>query len=218
MKKTILIICLLLFLNLKSYADYVPRYVDTERYYGNGVILIKDKIKVYEKDDENSNQDAIIDNETVKEAKNKKATASNTFLISIKDKQITVLPVKYDTDEWYYICYDQSQKLFGWVKKTENIDYYDWQDFFNIYGRKYGIYIFRNVPAGYKKLYSAPDEKSTLTDSFDFPRYISLWLINKDWMLIKATTYDGITKTGWFRWRTEKKNVIALPDFGEMNY
>ena len=87
-----------------------------------------------------------------------------------------------------------------------------WEDFLNLYGRKRGVYIFNNTPDIYKRLYSQEKEESTMVDSFNFPKHIALWLIKGNWMLVKITTYDGLTKTGWMRWRTENGAVMVFPD------
>lgn len=150
---------------------------------------------------------------TIKERGVKNPEITSTFVAYSKEYNLALLSVETDDDDWFYICYDQKRKLFGWVKKNENIDFMPWEAFMNLYGRKFGVYIFNNTPDYYKKLYSKEDEESTVVDTFNFPKHISLWLIKGNWILVKLTTYDGLTKTGWMRWRTEEGDLMAFPDF-----
>lgn len=201
---------------MKSYADCFPEFAIPSYFYGEGVIFLKGDVPVYETDDDTKEPVALIKNNDTLEIKIKgvkKALVEDSFIVYSKEKNIALLPVDIDYDDWYYVCFDQKRKLFGWVKKAENIDFATYNDLFNLYGRKNGVNIFRNVRDEFKKLYSAPDKESNVVDTFTFPKHVSLWLVSGDWILIKVTTYDDITKTGWFKWRLKDKNVIAFPDF-----
>ena len=217
MRKVFVLIILLLSGFYPVFADYLPSYSEPSFRCGTGLIAVNGEIPVYETDNENGVLSALIkignQSVTIKERGVKNPLIETTFIAYIKENNLALLSVENDTDDWYYVCYDRKRKLFGWVKKSENIDFMDWESFLNLYGRKNGIYIFRNVSDEYKKLYSAPNEDSTVVDSFNFPKHIALWLVNNDWLLVKVTTYDGYTKTGWMRWRTNDKNILAFPDF-----
>ncbi|MCD8025339.1 MAG: hypothetical protein LUE64_07380 [Candidatus Gastranaerophilales bacterium] len=191
-------------------ASYFPVYVNSSTYYGTGVISIKGNVEIYSLE----NNPQIIG--TINQNGINNLAPENVFLVS-KENGIRLLPVKSDDDEWYIVCYNQTKKLFGRIKKAENIDYMNYPQLFNLYGRKNGIYIFRNLPDKYKKLYSSPNEESTLVDSFTFPKHIALWLISGDWVLVKVTTYDAQTKTGWLRYRSENGTLFAFPDFTQEN-
>lgn len=214
----ILILIFFFFLSvLSAYADYFPSYVNPLYHYGIGVAALKGEVPVYELDDVKSNLAAYVKNDekglVIRERGVNKSFADEMFLLYKAEGALAFLSVEEDTDDWYYVCFDQKRKLFGWVRKSENIDFMSWHDFFNVYGRKNGIYIFRNVKDSDKKLYSAPDKESTVVDDFYFAKHIALWLIGGDWMLVKVTTYDGLTKTGWMRWRLDDGSIIAFPDF-----
>lgn len=214
MNKLILTIVLFIFA-LPCFADYLPGYVDSSAFYGKGVILINDALVVYDKDDDGARPLMKLKNaEALKYSLQgvKNAPVEDVFSAYSKDKKLLIMPVEADTDDWYYVCYNQKLKLFGWVKKSENVDYASWEDFFNIYGRKFGVYIFRNADEKYKRLYSSPNG-GRLVDDFYFAKQAALWLMSGDWMLVKVLTYDGKTKTGWMRWRLEDGTLIAFPDF-----
>lgn len=216
--KKILTFLIILFLGfLPAFADYLPSYINNGYHYGIGLIALKGDVPIYEMSDLKSPLAAFIKLEknkvTIKERGVKNPEITNTFVAYSKENGLALLSVEIDDDDWFYICYDQKRKLFGWVKKNENIDFMYWEDFLNLYGRKRGVYIFNNTPDIYKRLYSQEKEESTMVDSFNFPKHIALWLIKGNWMLVKITTYDGLTKTGWMRWRTENGAVMVFPDF-----
>ncbi len=215
MKKLFILLFIILSTTV-AFADYMPAYVNPSFYYGNGLISLDDSVLIYDSDNDNANVIASVTldngNIIVREKSVPYSEIENTFLAVSNEKKIMLMPVEYDTDDWYYVCYNQKMKLFGWIKKTEKIDYMSWSEFFNLYGRKYGIYLFRNINPKNKVLYSSSDIKSTKVDEFSFPKHTSLWLISKDWMLVKITTYDGETKTGWLKWRLDNGSIIAFPD------
>lgn len=211
MKKIIPIFLFLILFSLKVQASYLPSYENSNSYYGIGAVFLQGENKIY--------KNPSAESETVGSLSYGKLILNDvsaqkeeeTFLVSLPSKNLFVLPVKSDNDEWFCVCYNQKLRLFGWIKKTENTDYMSWEDFFNVYGRKYGIYIFRNVGDKNKMLYSSSDNNSNVVDKFFFAKHVSLWLIENDWMLVKITTYDGLTKTGWFRWRLDDGTFLAFP-------
>ncbi len=214
-RKIILLLFFYICATIPSFADYIPYYASRNLFLGNGFITSKEQINVHLKDDVNSEILLVL--------KAGKAVTKGVAPVRYEDIYSAIveryglylIPVKTDTDDWYEICISQKNKLFGWVKKDENIDFISWEDFLNFYGRKYGLYVFRNVEDVYKKLYSSADETSNVVNTFFYPKHISLWLISGDWMLVKVTTYDGKTKTGWLKWRLDDGTIIVFPNFLE---
>ena len=217
MRKILFVISCLIFLSAPSFADYMPAYTNSLYHFGSGLMSAKGSINVYPSDDDKTPPVAIFNIDknyfSCKKQGIKKCSAEDSFVAFVPENDIALFSVEGDYDNWFYICYDQSKKLFGWVKKSEFTDFISWENLLDIYGRKYGVYLFRNTPDKYKKLYSGPDENNTMVDDFYYPKHIALWLLSDDWMLVKVTTYDGITKTGWMRWRLDDDSIIAFPAF-----
>lgn len=217
MKKILIFLIILVFSFMPAFADYLPSYMNRGFHYGIGLIAIKGEIKIYEMSDLKSPLTALIkfegDRVIIKERGVKHPEITSSFVAYSKENNLALLSVEIDTDDWFYICYDQKRKLFGWIKKNENTDFITWEDFLNLYGRKLGVYVFNNMPEDYKKLYSQENETSTVVDTFNFPKHISLWLIKGNWMLVKISTYDGLLKTGWMRWRCDDGTIMVFPDF-----
>ena len=208
--KKLVIILILLFFSLPVFADYMPAYVNKNLFLGDGFITSKEEIKIYKEKDLNSQVIGFIKGGNVI-INRKKLTPENVFISSVESKNLHLIAVDNNDDEWFYACVNQKNKTFGYIKKEDYIDYFSVIDFYNFFGRKNGLYIFRNVPEKYKKLYAKPDIESNAIDSFLYPKYVSAWLIAREWMLVKVVTYDGNTKTGWFRWRGDNGEVFIFP-------
>ncbi len=216
--KHFLVFIILFLTTFKVHAsDFLPSYINPHYQYGTGLVSISGEVPVYESNSNKSNLAAVIKIKNgeviIKEAKNKNPSVDSTFIAYLENENIALLSVIEDTDDMFCICYDQKRGLVGWIQKNDNFDYMSWESFLNLYGRKKGLYTFRNIPEEMKKLYSAPDSESTLTDSFNFPKHIALWLISGNWVLVKVTTYDGQTKTGWMKWRLDDGSIGVFPDF-----
>lgn len=211
MRKFLITLLFLFFVQLGAFAaDYIPSYVNANVFLGEGFITSSDEISVYKDKDENSEVLAKLNKTVIKSKYN--SSVQNVYIASVKDKNLYLLPVRSNEDEWFEVCISQKDKVFGWVKKNDFIDYLSIQDFYNFFGRKNGLYLFRNVSDSYKKLYASPDFNAAVVDTFFYPKHISVWLLAREWMLVKITTYDGQTKTGWLKWKLNDGSVIVFPN------
>ena len=205
MKKIILTILFSIIFMLKANADVTPQYLSSVAHFGIGVAQIDKNIKIYEKPDVNSKMQAQIiwDEKGDLFCKNTKmkCEAKDIFLGFAPSNNAAILSVEDENNEWINICYNQRHRLFGWVKKSEYTKYLSWGEFLISYGKKYGMYLFRDVPKEYKRLYSAPDNESACVDSFFLATHIEPWLMRGNWILVKVENYDDKQKTGWLRFR-----------------
>ncbi len=207
MKKIILTILFSIIFVLKANADVTPQYLSSVAHFGIGVAQIDKNIKIYEKPDSNSKMQAqIVWNEKGNlQCKNTKmrCEANEIFLGFAPSNNIALFSVEDETDSWIYVCYNQKYRLFGWIKKDEYTKYMTWGEFLISYGKKYGMYLFRDVPKEYKILYASPDSKSPSVDSFFLATHINPWLVSGNWILVKVENYDDKQKTGWLRFRSD---------------
>ena len=214
MKKIILTILFLLIFTLKSNADVTPQYLSSVAHWGIGVAQTGKNIKIYEENNSKSKVKAqIIWNETGEvECKNTKMNceAREMFLGFAPSNNVALFSVEDETDEWMQICYNQRFRLFGWIKKNENTKYLSWGEFILSYGKKYGMYLFRDVPKSYKTLYASPDIKSPSVDSFFLATHINPWLIRGNWVLVKVENYDDAQKMGWLRFRSDNGRLFGF--------
>jgi len=99
------------------------------------------------------------------------------------------------------VCFNQAQlPICGWVDEKQN-KFYNWTTFFDYFGKKYGIYLFKDLKKENKKLYSAPIEQTNVVGTIEIPRYIAPWLVRGNWILVKVSDFNNQQKTGWFNFR-----------------
>ena len=207
MKKIILTILFLLIFSLKSNADVTPQYLSSVGHFGIGIAQNEKNIKIYENPNISSKIKAhIIWNEKGDLwCKNTKmqCEAKDIFLGFAPSNNIALFSVEDENDNWIYVCYNQRYGLFGWIKKSEYTKYLSWSEFLISYGKKYGMYLFRDVPKEYKRLYASPDNQSACVDSFFLATHIEPWLMRGNWILVKVENYDDKQNTGWLRFRSD---------------
>jgi len=210
----------------EAFGSFTPAYTNSLSHFGIGAARVTNYIAVYEKPDTNSKilQRIYWNNADTVLILNKEGIegASDIFLSYRPNKNMVFLSVEDEEDNWLKVCYNQKKRLFGWVKKIKGTDgeiekngakFYPYPEFFFKYGKKYGIYTFKNLPADFKKLHARPNQDSDVVDEFDVAKHITPWLIQGNWMLVKLTTYDNKTKTGWLRWRSDTGHLTGFIDF-----
>ena len=207
MKKIILTIIFSLIFTLKANADVTPQYLSSVAHFGIGIAQNGKNIKIYENPNTSSKIKAQIswDETGNLKCKNTKMNceAQEIFIGFAPSNNVALFSVEDENDEWINVCYNQKYRLFGWIKKDENTKYLSWGEFLINYGKKYGMYLFRDVPKEYKILYASPNNGSPSVDSFFLATHINPWLIRGNWILVKVENYDDKQKTGWLRFRGE---------------
>ena len=214
MKKIILAIIFLLIFTLKSNADTTARYLGTIGHYGIGVAKISEYVEIYSEAQENSKIVQKIKWDERENlfcfSKDAHCEAQEVFIAFVPSNSNVFFSVEDETQDWIKVCYDQRSKLFGWIKKDEKTKFYTWNEFLTYFGKKYGFYLFADVPSEYKRLYSNPNSQSASVDSFQLAKKITPWLVSGNWILVKVDNYDGKTKTGWLRYRLDNGRLLGF--------
>lgn len=173
MKKIILTTTFLLIFSLAANADITPQYLNSVSHWGIGVATAGKDIKIYDANNSQAKLKANIiwDEKGNVECKNTNMNceAREIFLGFSPENSTALFSVEDETDGWIFICYNQRFRLFGWIKKDDYTKYLNWNEFLISYGKKYGMYLFRDVPKSYKRLYAAPNIESGCVDSFSLP-------------------------------------------------
>lgn len=202
-----------------AFADFMPTYTNSINHYGIGAARITNYIVIYEKPDLNSNVTERIywNNAGNFITENKENRDPNdVFIIYLPNENKVFLSADDETEEWIRVCYNQKAGYLGWIKKENGkhgAKFYLYKDLIFEYGKKYGFYTFRNLPKDLKALRSAPSNDAKVIDNFNYPKYITPWLIQGNWILAKVTTVDNQTKTGWFKWRSEDGRLFGFVNF-----
>lgn len=214
MKK--LLFSLILFIGLsiigtcQVFADVIPRYTDSIKHTGIGAFNVPYEFKIYAEPDENSpilkeirwNQNGLI---------NEKSPENDIFAVFIPKENIAYCTVDDEIDNWVKIFYSQSKGQSGWVKTTQKNRFVSWLGFYMSWGRKNGVYFFKDMPEINKRLMSSPDANSQKVWGITYPRFIKLTLVRGNWLMIKLLDFGNEMKIGWIQWRDENGKFLIFP-------
>lgn len=204
--KIILLMITIISLYPLSKADTLPYYINSLRRYGIGYTSVQSPIQLKN----------APNGETVVETVNfdfktgatsclinkERCSQEEVFAAFSQSKKLAFLTTMDESDSWVFVCFNQSQlPVCGWVEENLNNKFYGWMDFFDTWGKKYGLYLFKDVQKSDKILYAAPVKQTNTTGSLEFPKYISPWLVRGNWVLVKVHDFDNKMKTGWLNFR-----------------
>ena len=203
MKRIILSIISVLFLSLGVYAkDIIPTTPSIDNVSTVGLYQVGDDVTIYKFPDENSqilyrvryNSEEFFPDEI---------GAGNFFELLINKKNLALVNVVDITDGWVEIVYNQKTGATGWIKEDDPYKFMTWTNFYNTYGKKYGLTLLKGAPVLCKDMHSAPDEKSQIVSTMNIPQKINLNIIRGNWALVSVLDLDRIPKTGYVRWRSD---------------
>ena len=204
MKKILLTVFLLFVLSGIVLADVAPYYINSLKRYGIGFTKVQSPLvmRLEPKKDAKILETLTFDyNNSAKCAINKnKCEIDDIFAQYSTDKKIAFLTTIDSTENWNMVCFNQAQApVCGWVDDNLN-KYYNYIEFFEQFGKKYGIYLFIDLKKPDNILYAAPLKETNSLGSIEMPRFISPWLIRGNWMLVKVKDFKD-SKTGWIQFR-----------------
>ena len=220
MKKPILIIVLtILFLNLVlgAYADVMPYYINSLRRYGVGFTNVFSPLVMRREPktdgeiletlnfDYKGNATCSINKE--------KCDIDEIFAVYSESKKTAFMTTIDSTDGWNMVCFNQNQMpVCGWVEENPN-KYYTTGEFFTIFGKKYGVFLFKDLQKNDKILYGAPLRQTNAIGSFEMPRMITPWLVRGNWLLVKVYDFNNQQKTGWINFRGDDGKLKLFVKF-----
>ncbi|MBQ9688607.1 hypothetical protein IJV79_03105 [bacterium] len=210
MKKFFLIFCCAVMSALPSFASVRPDSVDDINPKSIGVYQAENSITIHKEANENS---PVL----LKFAWNEGGIGSadiserDVFTVFYPEKNLAFFSVMDENDDlsWVQIVYNHNKT--GWIKVSDTYRYTNWRNFFNNYGRKYGLTYLRDAAPTSKTLYGSPDESSTIITTVTLPKAIKLTNISGNWALCIIYDIDHTQKIGWLRWRTTDGHVFLFP-------
>lgn len=208
LKHLILSLILCFSLILPAEADILPVSSQDLQPEAIGMYQMPQHIVVYEKPDVKSNI-LYEANWDYKSFNSSNGGFDKIFSVFIQEKELAYVQVIDFTDDWINIIYDKIANKKGWVQ-SEDLRFMHWRNFYNIYGRKYGIKIFPDAPKEIKNIHSSTDETAQIIQTFKKPLKIKLTVVKGNWALITALE-DNIGKTGFIRWRSDDGHIFAFP-------
>ena len=205
-KKLLIFLFIILTFTQVAFADVMPYYVNSLRRYGIGYTNVSSPLVLRNKpsDDAEIVETVNFDfktEETTCLINKAKCSTEDVFAAFSPKNKIALLTTLDESEHWSFVCFNQyDYPVCGWAKDDTN-KFYNWTDFFNVYGKKYGLYLFKDLQKSDKILYAAPVKQTNTTGSIELPRIITPWLVSGNWLLVKVYDFNNQTKTGWINFR-----------------
>jgi len=210
MKKILIVLTFLLGLFLPAFADVMPYYVNNINTNSIGVYQASNNIKVHK--DPNEHSPILLDVSWDCTAFNSpNVSASNLFVVFLPAKDLAYLTVIDENEDWVQIVYNQNGYKSGWVKKDDEYRFLNWRNFYNLYGRKYGLYYMKDAPDETKALYGTNIEDGQIIGRVNMPQWIKLTTVKGNWLLINLFDMDKSQKIGWIKWRNTNGEIYLFP-------
>lgn len=213
MRKIFLILTFLIILILPAKADVMPYYVNNINTNSIGVYQATNEIKIYKEPNENSK---LLLNVTW-DATNFNCpdiSASNLFAVFLPKKELAFLYVvdENDNEDWFQVSFNKNGAKLGWIKKDDDYRFLNWRTFFNLYGRKYGLYYMKDAPAESKVIYGTNTDNAQSIGKITLPQNLNLTSVRGNWLLIIAFDVDRTQKIGWIKWRSLSGEIYLFPN------
>lgn len=206
MKKLLLFIFLAMFgagVQLEAFArDIVPVRVNLNQVNAIGMYQVGDDVTIYKEPNEESqilyrvrwNNDEFFPDEI---------GADNFFMVFLPKKSLALVGVTDMTDDWLEIVYDNSTGKKGWIKQDDPYKFMTWINFYNTYGKKYGLTLLKSAPETCKDIKASTDDLAKTISTMNYPSKINLSVIRGNWALVSVMDLDKTPKTGYIRWRSD---------------
>lgn len=207
-KRILVFLSAFLILNLTANANILPATTEDISSYTIGMYQMPKNILVYSKPDTNStvlyraNWDYASFNCS-------KGSADDIFSVFVQQKELAYAQVTDYTEDWVEIIYCKNPLKKGWVK-SEDLRFMLWRNFYNTYGRKYGLFIISDAPKSVKDLHSGSTDESQVMQTLTKPEKIKFTVIKGNWALVTAIE-NNLGKTGYMRWRSDEGKIYAFP-------
>lgn len=213
MKKLFIIFTFLFSFILPANADVMPYYVNNINTGSIGVYQASNCIKVYKAPNENSELLMNVSWDE-KNFNSPNVSASNLFVVFLPKKNLAFLTVvdENENEDWVEIIYNNNGNKLGWVKKEDDFRFMNWRTFFNLYGRKYGLYYMKDSPGLAKIVYGTNVENAKEIGKITLPQSIKLTTAQGNWLLVIAFDIDKTQKIGWIKWRSLSGEIYLFPD------
>lgn len=212
MKKIILTLMLFLSIATSAFAlDVVPNTVSLNYTNTFGIYQVDHAIVVYNQPDEKSTikQKIVWDSENVIP---KSLSLADLFVVYIQKKDLALMAVTDETDDWVEVIYNNRTGEKGWIKKDDPYKFNTWVNFYNMYGKKYGLVILNGAPETVYSMYGTPEEGKKVISTINRPELINLNIIRGNWMLVTVVDADQTPKTGYIRWRSDDGVKYLFPN------
>lgn len=211
MKKLFLILAVMLLMSVQGFCDnVVPQYVSIEQTNTLGLYQAPSEIVLYKEPTQTANivhSISWIGEKIFPES----VKAKDLFVVFVPSKNLGLLAVTDETEDWVQVIYNNSTGAKGWIKKDDPYRFMSWIMFYNMYGKKYGLTLLKEAPAEAKDLHTSTDDKSQIVGTINMPQKINLNVMRGNWALVSVMDIDRVPKTGYVRWRSDNGVKYYFP-------
>lgn len=206
MKKFLIILAM--FFVMPVFADTMPFYMENIPKTALGLYQTDKEITLFSHPEANSD---II--KKMQFSYNLETMPDRVFALLINEKQLGFLYVTDIGDEgWVEVIYDKRTGAKGWVQTIDRMQFLPWINFYNLYGRKYGLRLLKDTPEDIEVLKAKSDDSSQIVAKFNYVKQIKLTAIRGNWALVSVFDLDKTPKTGYLKWRETDGSIYAFPN------
>lgn len=124
------------------------------------------------------------------------------FVVFLPKKSLELVAVTDMTEDWIEIVYDNFSSKTGWIKMDDPYKFMTWINFYNTYGKKYGLTLLGGAPEYCKDIKASTEDLAKTISTINHPTKIKLNVIRGNWALVSVMDMDKTPKTGYVRWRS----------------
>lgn len=190
---------------LTVWAGYMPYYSNSIPKDALGLFQATEDLKILDAPNETANEKVFLKWDY-------KNMPEGVFAAFVPEKELSFLYVTDVGDEFVEVIYDKEKNLRGWVKLEDRFLFNSWMSFYNLYGRKYGLKLMKDLPKDYQVLRAAPEDESQVVSRLNYPQKIKLTALRGNWALVSVLDMDKTPKTGFLKWRSADGDIYAFPE------
>ena len=206
MKKFLIVLFLLL--SLPVFADIMPFYMDSVPKMALGLYQTDKEITLYSQPDSNS-----AEIRKMKFSYEPETMPDSVFAVLINEKQLGFLYVTdIGDDGWVEVIYDKRTGAKGWVLTQDQMQFLPWRNFYNLYGKKYGLRFLKDAPEDLEVLRAKPEDLGQIVSKLNYIKQIKLTVIRGNWALVSVKDLDETPKTGYMKRRDVDGTIYAFPN------
>lgn len=200
-------------INVPALADVVPYYVSNISTEVRGFYQAPKDLVIYDQPNEKS-KILMKCNWDYKHFNCPNTSMSNLFSVFVQSKELAFMTVTDDIGDWVEVIYDRNTNKKGWIKKdeTDPFRFLNLRTFYKMYGKKYGIYLLKDVPQEVKNLKTSTSTDAQNCGQIEKPIKIQLQAVQGNWLLVKVIDIDKSTKIGYLQWRNTNGEIYAFPN------
>lgn len=206
MKKILLFLAMLFM--IPAMADTMPYYMNAIPKGVIGVYQTGENLTIYSHPEANSKVLKTFDF-----SYNPETMPDSVFGILLNERKLGFIYVSdIGDDGWVEVIYNKKTGAKGWVMTEDRFQFMPWINFYNMYGRKYGLRLLKDAPDDVDTLRAKSDDLSQSVAKINYPKSIKLTKISGNWALVSVVDLDKTPKMGYLRWRGDNGVIYAVPN------